>query len=138
MKARVLPDIFSGNNRCCLAITEPTNGSDVANTQTTAVLSDDGKHFIVNGTKKWITNGVYAEYFSTLVRTGGPDSGSNGLSMLLIERKFGGITTRRMDVQGTWSAGTTFVEFQDVKVPVGNLIGPLGGGFRVLMYNFNR
>lgn len=53
--------------------------------------------------------------------------------MLLIERKFGGVNTRQMFVQGTWCAGTTFVEFDNVKVPVENLIGPLGGGFKVLM-----
>jgi alkylation response protein AidB-like acyl-CoA dehydrogenase len=57
MKKRVIPDIVTGGNWCCLAITEPTSGSDTANISTSAVLSDDGKHYIVNGTKKWITNG---------------------------------------------------------------------------------
>lgn len=56
MKKRVIPDVVGGNNWICLAITEPTGGSDTANITTSAVLSDDGKHYIVNGTKKWITN----------------------------------------------------------------------------------
>lgn len=57
--------------------------------------------------------------------------------MLLIERKFGGVTTRKIETQGAWASGSTFVEFNDVKVPVENIIGQLNQGFKVLMYNFN-
>ena len=66
------------------AITEPDAGSDVANLTCEAKLSEDGKHYIVNGEKKWITNGIWCDYFTTAVRTGGP--GMNGVSVLLIER----------------------------------------------------
>merc|ERR1711977_585073 len=120
---RILPGILAGDKRICLAITEPDAGSDVANLTCEAKLSEDGKHFIVNGEKKWITNGIWCDYFTTAVRTGG--SGMNGVS------------TRRMDCQGVWSSGTTYITFEDVKVPVENLLGKKDRGFQVIMTNFN-
>lgn len=132
---RILPGILNGDKRVCLAITEPDAGSDVANLTCEAKLSEDGKHYIVNGEKKWITNGIWCDYFTTAVRTGGP--GMNGVSLLLIERDFGGVSTRRMDCQGVWSSGTTYITFEDVKVPVENLLGKENQGFRVIMTNFN-
>lgn len=132
---RIMPGILAGDKRICLAITEPDAGSDVANLGCEAKLSEDGKHYIVNGEKKWITNGVYADYFTTAVRTGGP--GMNGLSVLLIERENGGVSTRKMDCQGVWSSGTTYVTFEDTKVPVGNILGKENQGFKVIMTNFN-
>lgn len=132
---RIMPGILNGDDRICLAITEPDAGSDVANLTCEAKLSEDGKHYIVNGEKKWITNGIWSEYFTTAVRTGG--EGMNGVSVLLIERSFGGVSTRKMDCQGVWSSGTTYVTFEDVKVPVENLIGKENQGFKVLMTNFN-
>ena len=125
---RILPDILNGDKRICLAITEPDAGSDVANLTCEAKLTEDGKHYIVNGEKKWITNGVWSDYFTTAVRTGG--EGMNGVSVLLIERSFGGVSTRKMDCQGVWSSGTTYITFEDVKVPVGNLIGKENQGFK--------
>jgi alkylation response protein AidB-like acyl-CoA dehydrogenase len=89
----------------------------------------------VNGEKKWITNGIWSDYFTTAVRTGG--EGMNGVSVLLIERSAGGVSTRRMDCQGVWSSGTTYITFEDVKVPVENLIGKENQGFKVVMTNFN-
>ncbi|KAL2013288.1 hypothetical protein VTN00DRAFT_813 [Thermoascus crustaceus] len=132
---RIVPGILAGDKRICLAITEPDAGSDVANLTCEAKLTPDGKHYIVNGEKKWITNGVWADYFTTAVRTGGP--GMNGLSVLLIEREHGGVKTRKMDCQGVWSSGTTYVTFEDVKVPVENLLGKENQGFKVIMMNFN-
>ncbi|GLB18528.1 hypothetical protein AtubIFM61612_008424 [Aspergillus tubingensis] len=132
---RILPGILAGDKRICLAITEPDAGSDVANLTCEAKLSPDGKHYIVNGEKKWITNGVWSDYFTTAVRTG--DAGMNGVSVLLIERDMGGVSTRRMDCQGVWSSGTTYITFEDVKVPVENLIGKENQGFKVIMTNFN-
>ncbi|KAL9107823.1 MAG: hypothetical protein Q9227_007338 [Pyrenula ochraceoflavens] len=131
---RILPQILAGEKRICLAITEPDAGSDVANLTCEAKLSDDGKHYIVNGEKKWITNGVWCDYFTTAVRTG--KEGMNGVSVLLIERGEG-VSTRRMDCQGVWSSGTTYITFEDAKVPVENLIGKENQGFRVVMTNFN-
>lgn len=135
LKDRIVPGILQGDKRICLAITEPDAGSDVANLTCEAKLSEDGKHYIVNGEKKWITNGIWADYFTTAVRTG--KKGMNGVSVLLIERSAGGVSTRRMDCQGVWSSGTTYVTFEDVKVPVENLIGKENQGFRVIMTNFN-
>ncbi|KAI9766586.1 MAG: hypothetical protein M1840_006397 [Geoglossum simile] len=132
---RILPGILSGDKRVCLAITEPDAGSDVANLTCEAKLTPDGKHYIVNGEKKWITNGIWCDYFTTAVRTGGP--GMNGVSVLLIERDHGGVTTRKMDCQGVWSSGTTYITFEDTKVPVENLIGKENQGFKVVMTNFN-
>ncbi|KAF5227308.1 hypothetical protein FOXYS1_16108, partial [Fusarium oxysporum] len=84
LKDRIMPGILSGEKRICLAITEPDAGSDVANLTCEAKLSEDGKHYIVNGEKKWITNGIWADYFTVAVRTG--ETGMNGVSLLLIER----------------------------------------------------
>ncbi|KAI9856090.1 MAG: hypothetical protein M1824_005685 [Vezdaea acicularis] len=132
---RIVPDIVNGDKRICLAITEPDAGSDVANLTCEAKLSEDGTHYIVNGEKKWITNGIWCDYFTTAVRTGG--AGMNGVSVLLIERASGGVSTRRMDCQGVWSSGTTYITFEDVKVPVENLLGKANQGFKVVMTNFN-
>jgi alkylation response protein AidB-like acyl-CoA dehydrogenase len=88
----------------------------------------------VNGEKKWITNGIYSEYFTVAVRTGG--KGMGGISLLLIERG-PGVTTKQMQCQGMWSSGTTYVTFENVKVPVENLLGVENQGFKVIMENFN-
>jgi hypothetical protein len=111
---RIGPEILNGDKRICLAITEPDAGSDVANLTCEAKLSEDGKHYIVNGEKKWITNGIWCDYFTVAVRTS--DKGMNGISVLLIERSHGGVSTRRMDCQGVWSSGTTYITFEDTKV----------------------
>lgn len=89
MQERVVGPCLRGEKLICLAITEPSAGSDVANIQTTAVLSPCGKFYIVNGLKKWITNAHFCDYFTTAVRTGG--KGMKGLSLLLIERSLAGI-----------------------------------------------
>jgi len=84
----------------------------------------------------WITNGIFADYFTVAVRTGA--AGMKGVSMLLIERdSMSGITTTRMECQGVWPSGTTYVEFNNVKVPVSNLIGEENKGLGVIMKNFN-
>jgi len=134
VRERVFRDVLSGKKRICLAITEPQAGSDVANLTTRAEKTPDGKFFIVNGIKKWITNGVTADFFTTAVRTGG--SAHSGVSLLLIERG-PGVTTTQMKCQGVWSSGTTYIEFANVKVPVENLIGKENQGFRYIMHNFN-
>jgi len=133
MKNTVVPEVLRGEKRICLAITEPTAGSDVANVQTTAKLTPDGKFYIVNGVKKWITNGADAQYFTTLVRTGG--KGAGGLSFLLIERSEG-VETKKITTSYSKSAGTAYIQFKDVKVPAENLIGAENSGFFLSMSNF--
>jgi alkylation response protein AidB-like acyl-CoA dehydrogenase len=135
VKQRVVPDIIAGKKRICLCITEPDAGSDVANLVTEAKKTEDGKHYIVNGEKKWITNGIWSDYFTVAVRTGGP--GMKGVSLLLIEKTMPGVSVRRMDCQGVWASGTTYINFEDVEVPVENLIGKENQGFKVIMTNFN-
>ncbi|GAA6058661.1 hypothetical protein JCM10212_004072 [Sporobolomyces blumeae] len=135
LQDRVLPDILAGKKRVCLAITEPEAGSDVKNLSTEARLTDDGKHYIVNGTKKWITNGIYSDYFTTAVRTSGKAGDAKGISFLLIP-KTEGVTARRMHMSGQHCAGTTYLTFEDVKVPVENLIGEKDQGFKCILTNF--
>ncbi|KAJ3339248.1 hypothetical protein HDU93_008456 [Gonapodya sp. JEL0774] len=133
IKKKVIPQVLKGEKFICLCITEPYAGSDVANIRTSAKLSDDGKFYIVNGEKKWITNGVFADYFTVAVRTGG--EGMGGVSILLIERG-PGVTTRQMNCSGMWASGTAYVTFEDVKVPVENVIGKINKGFKIIMANF--
>jgi len=137
MKKRVASECLRGEKIICLAITEPYAGSDVANLRCEAKLSEDGKYYTVNGEKKWITNGVFADYFTVAVRTGDTESGMFGLSMLLIERTMPGVSTRQMNCSGVWPSGTAYVTFEDVKVPVENLIGNENEGFKSILSNFN-
>jgi alkylation response protein AidB-like acyl-CoA dehydrogenase len=90
----------------------------------------------VNGVKKWITNGVFADYFVTAVRTGPKNSGVNGLSLLLVERG-DGLETKPIKTSYSASAGTAYVSYDDVLVPVSNLLGKEGEGFKLIMHNFN-
>ncbi|KAL0077635.1 putative acyl-CoA dehydrogenase [Phycomyces blakesleeanus] len=133
LQEKVVPGCMSGEKFICLAITEPSGGSDVAGLQTEA--KDMGDHYLVNGEKKWITNGVFADYFTVACRTGEP--GFGGISFLLLERGMPGITTRQMNCSGVWPSGTAYITFEDVKVPKANLIGQENKGFKYIMYNFN-
>ena len=135
LRRRVAADCLQGRKVISLCITETTAGSDVASLKCSAVLSGDGTHYVVNGEKKWITNGTYADFFTVAVRTGGP--GKDGISMMLLERSMPGIETRQMNCQGVWASGTSFITFEDVRVPVGNVIGEVNQGFKYIMYNFN-
>ncbi|KAL7753261.1 hypothetical protein RI367_001036 [Sorochytrium milnesiophthora] len=135
LKRKVVPGCLDGTKNICLCITEPSGGSDVANLKTEARLSPDGKHYILNGEKKWITNGAFADYFTVACRTGG--EGMGGISMLLVERTMPGVKTRRIDCSGVWASGTGYITFEDVKVPVEHLIGKENKGFKYVMYNFN-
>lgn len=137
VKEKVCRSTLSGEKIICLCITEPGAGSDVASLSTRAQLSEDGKHYIVNGEKKWITNGVFADYFTVAVRTGSTSSGMNGISMLLIDRNMPGVKTRQMKCTGVWPSGTAYITFEDVKVPREYLIGRENQGFKVIMHNFN-
>lgn len=136
LKKKFLPDFLTGRKRTCIAITEPSAGSDVANVETTAEKSKDGKHYIVNGTKKWITNAIWSDYTTMAVRTG-KEKGAAGLSLLIVPLKVEGVDMRRLSVTGSKTGGTTFIELDNVKVPVENLIGEEGKGMFYVMTNFN-
>ena len=135
LKKRIVRDCLTGKKVICLAITEPYAGSDVANLRTTAKKTPDGKFYIVNGEKKWITNGVFADFFTVAVRTGG--EGAMGVSLLVVERTMPGVKTKQMNCSGVWSSGTTYITFEDVRVPVENIVGKENEGFKAIMYNFN-
>mmetsp|Transcript_22484 Transcript_22484/g.43028 ORF Transcript_22484/g.43028 Transcript_22484/m.43028 type:complete len:519 (-) Transcript_22484:227-1783(-) len=134
LRQQISGPLLRGDKWSVLAISEPFAGSDVAGIKTTAELTPDGKHFIVNGVKKWITEGAYADYFVTAVRTGG--AGAKGISLLLIERGEG-VETKQIKTTYSTCAGTSLVILSDVKVPIGNLMGKKNDGFRLIMYNFN-
>ncbi|KAJ6160699.1 hypothetical protein N7470_004095 [Penicillium chermesinum] len=117
LQEKFLPELLPGHKRACIAITEPEAGSDVANIVTTATKSADGKHYIINGAKKWITNGIWSDY-ATMAN-------------------YPGVSMRRLKVAGQVTGGTTYIELEDVKVPVENLVGQEGAGMRYVMTNFN-
>ncbi|PQE06258.1 acyl- dehydrogenase protein [Rutstroemia sp. NJR-2017a BBW] len=132
-KARFLPGVAKGSIRFCLGITEPDAGSDVANIKTTAVR--EGTHYIVNGSKKWITNAIWADYVTAAVRTGGP--GAAGISLLIIPLNAKGVSRRPMHNSGVNASGSTFITFEDVLVPADNLLHEENRGFEAIMSNFN-
>jgi len=134
IRRAVGPKLLRGDKWSALAISEPFAGSDVAGVRTTATKTADGKHYIVNGIKKWITEGMYSDYFVTAVRTG--VAGNKGMSMLLIPRGEG-VETKQIKTTYSKCCGTALVIYNNCKVPVENLFGKEGDGFKQVMYNFN-
>jgi acyl-CoA dehydrogenase len=133
MKRRVAPAVLAGDKIIALGITEPSGGSDVANLRTKAVR--DGNHYVVNGSKMFITSGMRADWLTCAVRTGG--DGAGGVSLLLIEMDAPGVARTRLDKMGWRCSDTAAIYFEDVRVPAENLIGPENGGFIGIMRNFN-
>lgn len=134
IKQAVVPAVLSGKKRISLGITEPGAGSDVAQLATTA--RREGDHYVVNGSKTFITGGMNANWVTTAVRTGG--DGAGGVSTLLIPTDAEGFTRTALDKkQGWWASDTATLYFDNVRVPVGHLIGLENQGFAVIMRNFN-
>ncbi len=134
IKNHVAPAVISGKKRISLGITEPGAGSDVAQIATTAIR--DGDHYIVNGSKTFITGGMKANWVTTAVRTGG--AGKRGISTLLIPTDAEGFSRTALDKkQGWWASDTATLYFDNVRVPAMNLIGEENQGFSVIMHNFN-
>ncbi|CAJ1424596.1 unnamed protein product [Effrenium voratum] len=134
MRQEVVPAILRGDQCCVLAITEAFAGSDVAGLRTYATLDASGENYIVNGTKKWITGGMYADWFVTAVRTGKP--GAGGISMMLIPRSEQ-VQTKILKTKYSSAAGTAYVTFENCTVPKKCLIGQENKGFQIIMSNFN-
>ena len=133
LKQRIVPQVLAGEKIIALAITEPSGGSDVANLKTRAVR--DGDHYVVNGSKTFITSGARADYYTVAVRTG--ESGFGGVSLLLIEKGTPGFTVgRNLKKMGWWASDTAELFFQDCRVPAENLLGPENSGFFTIMANF--
>lgn len=133
LKQRIAPSVITGEHISCLAITEPSGGSDVANLQTTA--RRDGDHYIVDGSKTFITSGMRADWITTAVRTGGP--GMAGISLLVIPGDAPGLTRTPLAKMGWRPSDTATLYFDACKVPVENLIGAENAGFMGIMANFN-
>ena len=130
LKQKYVPGLISGELISSIGITEPGAGSDAQNIQTTAIR--DGDHYIVNGAKTFITNGVYGDLVVTVVKTN-PEAGAAGVSLLVIEQKTEGVSIRKLKKLGWHASDTAELNFDDVRVPVENLIGMEGRGFYYLM-----
>ena len=133
LKQMVAPPVLSGDKIIALGITEPSGGSDVAQLKTKATRRGD--HYIVNGSKMFITSGMRADWLTCAVRTGG--EGASGVSLLLIDLNAKGVSRTRLDKMGWRCSDTAALFFDDVEVPVEHLIGPENGGFIGIMRNFN-
>jgi len=132
-KQRFVAPVIAGEKIAALAITEPGGGSDVANLRTKAVR--DGDHYVVNGSKTFITSGMRADYITTAVRTGG--DGMGGISLLVVEGDMPGLTRTPLHKMGWWCSDTATLYFDNCRVPVANRIGPENAGFMAIMMNFN-
>jgi len=132
-KARWLPGIASGELITAIAMTEPGIGSDLASMATTAVR--DGDHYVVNGSKTFITNGINADLVITAVKTD-PSQRHRGISLLVLERGMPGFERgRNLEKIGLHAQDTAELFFTDVRVPVANRLGEEGEGFRYLVEN---
>ncbi len=132
-KKKFIPPVLAGEKIAALGITEPGGGSDVANIQTTA--ERDGDHYIVNGSKTFITSGCRADQLTCAVRTGG--EGAHGISLLVIEAETPGYSvSEKLKKTGWWASDTAEIYFDNCRVPAANLLGEENQGFYGIMMNF--
>jgi len=137
-KRLVAPGVLSGREIIALAISEPNAGSDVAGLACSAVRQSDGG-WIVNGNKKWITGGTFADWFVVAVVTDQrvADVRKGGMSFLLIRSDLPGFSVRKVNVRGSAASGTAYLDFDNCVVPGDALLGQEGAGFMQTMHNFN-
>lgn len=133
--AEVLPDFLSGTRAWAQGFSEPEAGSDLASLRTRAVL--EGDELVVNGAKIWTTWAPWAHWCLALVRTGTPESRHRGLTMVAIDLTSPGVTVRSLR-QANGVDELAEVLFEDVRVPVGQLVGEVGQGWRVAMHLLSR
>lgn len=134
-KKRYYDRLASGEMIAAFCLTESEAGSDAASIRSTAV--DKGDHFLLNGSKIWITNGGLADFFTVFAKTGGQDERGK-LSAFIVTRDMEGVSVSgHEDKMGLRASSTTSVFFENVKVPKTNLLGPLHGGFKVAMNILN-
>lgn len=115
-----------------LRMTGPAAGSDVASIKTTATLSADGTCYAISGSKKWVTNGLFADYMTTAVRTS-----PNALSLIIVPLNSPGVSRYRILTSGGQASGTALITLNNILVPAENLVGKEGDGFRLITANFN-
>ena len=136
-KQKYLPRYASGDWISCFCLTEPEAGSDAASLKTTAVR--DGDHYIINGTKRYITNAKVSHTFNVMARTDPENKGARGISSFIVERDTPGITLGSVDKKmGQAGSMTCDVIFEDCRVPAENLIGEEGEGFVTAMKVLDR
>ncbi|WP_370476789.1 acyl-CoA dehydrogenase family protein [Tamlana flava] len=134
IKQNYLVPSITGDKIGCLCITEPFGGSDVAGMRTTAVK--EGDHYIINGSKTFITNGVISDYLVVAAKTT-PDKGNKGISIFVLDRDLAGVSATKLDKLGWRASDTGEIAFDNVKVPVENLMGEEGKGFSYIMQHFS-
>ncbi|XP_015784565.1 very long-chain specific acyl-CoA dehydrogenase, mitochondrial-like [Tetranychus urticae] len=140
-KDKYLPDLATGRKTACFCLTEPSAGSDAGSLRCKAVLSPDGSHYILNGSKIWISNGGLADIFTVFART--PVITSSGeekekVTAFIVERAFGGVTSGPDEKKmGIKTSNTAHVYFENVKIPVENVLGEIGNGFKIAMNVLN-
>lgn len=133
-KERFLAPAIAGTAVCSIAVTEPDAGSDVSGIRTRAVR--DGDHWVVSGSKTYITNGTQADWVCLLLRTS-DEGGYRGMSQLLVPTETPGFrVTRKLEKLGNWCSDTAELGFEDMRVPVANTIGEIGRGFQQQMSQF--
>ncbi len=140
-KRRWFPGFMTGETMFAIAMTEPGTGSDLAGMRTTAKLSDDGTHYILNGAKTFITGGVHADRMIVCARTAPPrdDDRRFGISLLVVDTKSPGYEVgRKLDKLGLRVSDTAELTFVDVAVPVEDLLGEENRGFSYLGQNLPR
>jgi len=139
LKTKYLPAMCRGELLTAIAVTEPGGGSDVAAIRTRAVR--DGRHYVINGAKMFITNGAAADLYFVAARVDGGDDRQRhrGISMFLVERNTPGFTvSRTLDKMGMRASDTAELAFQDLRVPADHLLGREGVGFYEVMRVFQR
>ena len=130
LKQKYLPGIISGDLIGCIGITEPNTGSDVKNIKTKA--EDKGDYYLLNGSKTFITNGVYGDFVVTVAKTDS-NAGTKGISLIVVDLNSAGINRTKINKLGWHASDTAEISFDNVKVPKENLIGEEGKGFYYLM-----
>ena len=133
IKEEYLKPSISGDKIGCLCITEPFGGSDVAGMRTTAVK--DNGHYIINGSKTFITNGVYSDYLVVAAKTN-PEQGNKGISIFVIDRDAPGVSATKLNKLGWRASDTGEIAFDNVKIPAENLMGEENKGFSYIMQHF--
>ncbi len=132
-KQKYLVPVASGEAIGAYALTEPQSGSDAANMKTRAVLSDDGTHYIINGRKSWITSGPVADYIVLFAVTD-PEKGHRGITAFIVEGGTPGLIRGKVEPKlGIRASATCELFFEDMKVPVENVLGEPGMGFKIAM-----
>lgn len=132
-KLKYLQPSVMGEKIGCLCVTEPFGGSDVAGMRTTAIK--EGDNYVLNGSKTFITNGVYSDYMIVAAKTN-PELGNKGISMFIVDSKTKGVSVSKLDKLGWRASDTAEIAFDNVIVPASNLMGEEGKGFPYIMQHF--